>query len=135
MVNRFDSLVGIPWLDRGRSRDGCDCWGLILIAFRELLGIEQPSFADDYQTTADRDAIVAILAGAREPWVPVLPADARPMDVGEMRERPWHVGLVVGRGQMLHMPAGKSSIVEPYTTGRHEPRVTGVYRHVSQVAR
>lgn len=135
MGRRFDSLVGIPWQERGRSRAGCDCWGLILIAFRELLGIEQPSFADDYQTTADREAIVAILAGAREPWVPVPPADARPMDVVEMRERPWHVGLVVGRGRMLHMPARQSSIIEPYTTGRHEPRVTGIFRHASQVSR
>ncbi|NDW04078.1 C40 family peptidase [Jiella pacifica] len=134
MGSRFDSLVGLPWLERGRSRDGCDCWGLVLIAFRELLGVDLPSFADSYQTTADRLAIADILSGAREPWIAISPADARPMDVVEMRERPWHVGLVIGRGQMLHMPAQKTALIEPFTTGRHAPRVTGIFRHVSQVA-
>lgn len=66
-----------------------------------------------------------------EEWVEV--EDAKRLDVVLMRERPWHVGVVVGRGLMLHMPEQRTSVIEPYTTGRHARRVTGLYRHTSQL--
>lgn len=128
----MDHLVGIPWRDRGRDRDGCDCWGLVRLAYADGLGVDLPSYADDYADTNDRAALNALFAGERAPWRTVTAGADRPFDLVLMRERPWHVGLVVRRGLMLHMPEGQSSVVEPYTTGRHARRVEGIYRHVSQ---
>ena len=40
--NRF---IGIPYDDFGRSRTGCDCWGLACIIYREELGIRNVTTA------------------------------------------------------------------------------------------
>lgn len=124
----FSDLVGIPWRERGREPEGCDCWGLARLAY-QAAGFDLPSFADAYATTADRAAIDGLIAGHRGPWVAVPAGAARVLDLVLMRERPWHVGIVVRPGWMLHMPARQTSVIEQYTTGRHARRVEGIYRH------
>lgn len=59
---QIDDFVGLPWQDRGRSRDGCDCWGLGVLLYRALLGIELPSRSTDYPTTGDREAVSAVIS-------------------------------------------------------------------------
>lgn len=120
----LDHLVGIPWRERGRAMDGADCYGLVCLAFAER-GIVLPAY-DDVEPD-DAPHVRASIELGRKDWTRV--DDARPFDLVLMRERPWHIGLVVRRCLMLHMPEGKSSCIEPYTTGRHARRVEGVYRH------
>lgn len=38
MDEELSSLIGIPWLLGGRTRYGCDCLGLALMAQRDLFG-------------------------------------------------------------------------------------------------
>lgn len=38
------SLIGKPWVAGGRGPEVFDCWGLLVFAYRELLGIELPAF-------------------------------------------------------------------------------------------
>ncbi len=32
--------VGVPWVDRGTTIEGIDCWGLVGAYFREMFGVE-----------------------------------------------------------------------------------------------
>lgn len=59
----FDRFVGIPYLDKGRSIVGSDCWGLLFQVYRELRGIELPSYAERYVTGSDRAAMARLIAG------------------------------------------------------------------------
>jgi len=40
----MDKFVGIPFVDRGRTFDGCDCWGLICILYYEIYNIILPDY-------------------------------------------------------------------------------------------
>ncbi|MCQ8781728.1 NlpC/P60 family protein [Mangrovibrevibacter kandeliae] len=111
----FDGFVGIPYRAGGHDRSGASCYGLVAIVYDEMLRLELAREVDP---------------GA---WREVEKGTEQPLDVVLLRERPWHLGLVVQRGRMLHMPEGKTSVVEPYTTGRHASRVSGLYRHVSRI--
>lgn len=126
----FSPFVGLPWKECGRTADGTDCYGLVRLAYRAGLGIDLPSYDGEYAGTADVDALNALIAGERAPWRRV--DRHKPFDLVLLHERPWHFGIVVAPGRMLHMPVGKTSVVEQYTTGRHACRVEGVYRHASQ---
>lgn len=110
----MDDLVGVPYAEDGYDRTGASCYGLVCIAYQEDLGIILPKDVDAAE------------------WQPIDAETVQPYDVILMREHPWHVGLVVRRGLMLHMPEGQTSVVEPYTTGRHARRVEGFYRHAAK---
>jgi len=128
----FSDFVGVPWKERGRGPEAFDCWGLAGAVYLAGLGIELPSLADQYASAKDKEALDRLIDGQREPWTAVT--RGRAFDLVLMRERPWHVGIVTRPGFMLHMPAGGTSVIEPYTTGRHACRVEGIYRHESQLA-
>ena len=45
LVKKLENLVGIPWCMKGRNpRDGMDCFGLVLWAYRELRGYYLPDY-------------------------------------------------------------------------------------------
>lgn len=110
-MRRLDRYIGLPWLDRGVTADGCDCEGLLRLVYAGELGIDLVGPLD------------------RADWTPITAGSERPLDAILIHQAPWHVGIVVGRGMMLHMPEGRTSCIEPYTTGRWGRRVEGIYRH------
>lgn len=129
MAFDFSAFVGVPWLDRGRDLRGCDCWGLHRILVSLGQGLDLPSYDDGYVGPADRAAIQGLIDGDRCLWGRVERGAERPFDLVLLRGNPWHVGTVVLPGRMLHVPEGRSSVIEPFTTGRFGRRVEGVYRH------
>jgi cell wall-associated NlpC family hydrolase len=127
----LSAYVGIPWLERGRDRDGCDCWGLLAMAYREQLGVSLPSFRDDYQTLEDADAVVALIEGHMGPWHEVEVGRERSGDALLMTiaGRPRHVGVIASPGLVLHIEIGAGSLIESYRGFRLHRRIAGFYRH------
>jgi cell wall-associated NlpC family hydrolase len=132
---RFDRYIGLPWLDRGRTPAGVDCWGLVRLVYAGELGIDLPNRADDYSNAGDRHAILPLVEEARPDWTRISGGAGARFDLVLIRQAPWHVGVIVGRGLMLHIPEGGTSCIEPYTTGRWGNRVEGTYRHISIIGR
>jgi cell wall-associated NlpC family hydrolase len=127
----FDRFVGIPWLDQGRSLVGLDCYGLVRLAFRELRGIDLPSYAERYVTAADGVAIARLIAGQLDPWDEVATGKELAFDAVLLREGRLasHIGLVVRPGLMLHVERGETSRIERYGSGALRHRVIGFYRY------
>lgn len=127
----FDRFVGIPYLDKGRSIIGCDCWGLLWMAFRELRGVELPSYAERYVTGADRLAMARLIAGELDDWEEIRKGEEQPFDGVLMREGnfPRHIGLVTTPGLVLHVSSGETSRIERYRSGILANRVVGFYRY------
>ncbi len=126
----FDRYVGIPYLDRGRSIAGCDCYGLVWLVMLELRGVELPSFVECYVTAADRRAIADLIAARRSPWRPVAAGSERPFDGVLLRagRLETHIGLVVDQGRLLHVNEGGESQIERYSAPPMSHRVSGFYR-------
>jgi murein DD-endopeptidase len=40
----FDQFVGIPYVAHGRDYAGADCWGLLYLFYRDVLGVQIPSY-------------------------------------------------------------------------------------------
>lgn len=129
----LNEYIGLPWLWRGRDRSGVDCWGLCALIFRERLGIELPSFRDDYQTEADADALAGLIDGNKGPWRELLPCEERSGDALLMSigGRPHHIGVISVPGLVLHIERGTGSLIENYHSLRLRRRVLGFYRHES----
>ena len=132
-----DRFVGLPYLDLGRDRDGCDCWGLACIIYREELSISLPDYLG-YANTDERAEIAALVSGATTSplWVPVN-GQAMAFDIALFRRGRLtsHVGIVISHGLMIHMAEAEMARVEHYTSGHFAPRLVGHYRHVEMVSR
>jgi cell wall-associated NlpC family hydrolase len=127
-------LGAVPFRARGRMRDGLDCFGLILLCYHDLFGVELESYTDRYAST-DRPAwagLGALIAAERDrDWRPILGGAERPADAVllRMHNLPVHVGLVLGRGDFLHTTEDLGICKESYRAMNWRHRVLGFYRH------
>lgn len=126
----FDRFVGLSYADKGRG-PAFDCWGLVHRVYRDLRGIDLPSYSEAYVTAADRKAIADLIAGELDPWIEIAAGAEQPFDCVLMREGRLirHVGLVTSPGRLLHVSEGITSRIEPYYTGPIRHRVVGFYRY------
>jgi len=131
MAHWSDDLIGLPWKEKGRGREGTDCWGLVRLAFAEKRKIGLPSYHDAYASTLDCEAIEHTIdhemAGLVER---VEPADVLPWDFVLMREgdQAVHVGLVTTPGRMLHIERGQTSGVVRLADAEFRLRIVGFFR-------
>ena len=126
-----EAYVGLPYADKGRDRDGVDCWGLVRLVYAELMAIELPSHTQGYVSASELADVTRAIRGHMRPWAPV--ARPHPLDVVLLRlaGSPAHVGLIVGGGFMLHVHAGIDTALERIDTLVWRRRIVGYYRHVS----
>ena len=121
------SALGVPFRDRGRDRRGWDCWGLLQAAFKVGFGLDLPSgLGCSHQEP--QAALQALQEGARG-WVEIPWGRERPGDV--LLFRPCHVGLILGRGRMLHCREGRGTLVEHYDQALWRQAREGIYRHAA----
>jgi cell wall-associated NlpC family hydrolase len=112
-------LIGIPYVNRGTDLDGCDCWGLVCLYHRLVLGTTVPRY-EGYSDAMDDDTWKHIEAGWVD-WVDVPLADVQPGDVLALRDprnrHPVHCAVVVAPRMMLHVMEGRDSRIEDFTAG------------------
>lgn len=126
-----NDFVGIPYVEFGRDRAGVDCWGLAKLVYAEILGIELPSYIEQYTSQEERhelDALISSAAGS-ETWATIAQATTFDIVVFRRGHMEAHVGIVVSPGLMLHTSTGDHSRLEHYSSGRWAHRLTGIYRH------
>jgi cell wall-associated NlpC family hydrolase len=127
--DEVERYVGVPWRELGRDVQACDCFGLLRLVYLEQLGLELPDFGYAIEDRGGQAQLIA--AQVRSHWRQVAVGTERPFDAVLMREgrELSHVGIVVGRGLLLHVERGASSVIEPYRRGSLRYRVAGFYRH------
>lgn len=126
----FDEFIGISYADKGRG-EAVDCWGLVLKVFREVRGIDLPSYAESYVSAEDRKAMDTLISGELAPWDEIEAGSEQTFDVVLMREGRFvrHVGIVTQQGMLLHVQPGETSLIERYGHGPLKHRVVGFYRY------
>jgi len=121
--------IGIPFLARGRDREGINCWALLGLVFRERYGVELPEYVEVHPQNPK--AVGEHYEEEIQDWLPVESGQERAGDVLSLRTPGWplHVGLVVRPGLMLHIATGTHSVVESYQARKWERRISGIFRH------
>lgn len=134
MARNFPSWVeqftDIPFRVGGRTREGCDCWGLVNLVWAEHYGHDLPHYSGDYwRAGTDMRPIAESAAAHAKNFERVQPGEEREGDGVLLRVLglPTHIGLVVCPGWMLHVQQGSDSVLEEYASPRW--RVMGFYRY------
>jgi cell wall-associated NlpC family hydrolase len=125
--------IGLPFADHGRDWDGCDCYGLVRLVYREEWGIELPSLAGDYASALEREDVAALLSTGRPAWAMPVATPAQGDVVvlrrgGEAKGQGSHLGIVLEPGLMLHIHRHTSAVCERFDGMIWRHRVEGYLR-------
>lgn len=122
-------LVGIPYVERGRTHEGADCWGVCLLAARELWGIELPEyFYTESEILAHACEHIRRETTSEPHWHQVhAPYPLAAIHIFRIRGFEVHCGIHVGNGEFLHSLAGRNSCVETLRSMAWVQRRTGSY--------
>lgn len=128
----IERAVSVPFVTRRAEWDGWDCWGLCRLAYRECLGAELPSHAEGYQSSADREAIRALVDAEFSTWEQVRAEEAQPFDIAVFRiaGAPVHIALMVDRLTMLHTQEHVGTHLDRIDSSNWSSRLEGIYRYV-----
>jgi len=126
----LDDLIGIPFMDCGRNKDGADCWGITMLGFAKY-GINVPDFlVSCFDSLKIHEEINSqrvhweLLKEPEEPCLVVLKVSSRlPMLCN-------HNGVYVGNGMFLHTFKKRNSVIEPINHMFWKNRIEGFYRYV-----
>ncbi len=130
-----NTYVGIPWLEKGRTRAGCDCYGLVRLALAEVFALFLDAEDQFYHSTAlDCEAIQARFQQVTTtwPWQPVTPPhtpQAGDVAIFVLARKYWHCGLLVTPSEVLHVREGCDAVIEPLAAPWWARRLEGIYRH------
>ncbi len=126
----WNEYIKTPFKEKGRGHDGCDCWGLVKLIYKEQLGIELPGYEEVYETTNDREILAATIKNERDSrWM--HPDKPQPFDVIilNMAGMPMHVGIVTHKGHMIHCAKDVGTAHEKFNQLRWKNKVIGFARH------
>lgn len=122
----------VPFLDRGRSIDGVDCYGLLWLGNKLLLGKTIPSYSGEYETVDDHRALASLITRRRdESWRRVPAGEQTYGDCVLLLQarRPIHCGMVLDRQRMLHIMSGIDACVQRYDGLEWRDNVDGFFRY------
>lgn len=107
------SYIGIPYKHLGRDRRGIDCYGLVVLLYREKLGVEL--YDPDIDYTQGKDACNYLLAfegpnsyiieDIYKLWKPVTDLekyDVLLFNTCSDTPGPTHSGVYIGEGKFIH---------------------------------
>ena len=128
----INKCLGIPFVPKGRDYSGIDCWGIPMLAYRDMLGIELPSFIDDYVDPGDSDAsrrvIQDIILMQKQNWEKVEKPQALDVVLFRFGDTQTHLGLMVDDKCFLHCERKVNTIIERVGCAKWQNRVEGIYR-------
>lgn len=126
-----NNYIHIPFKEHGREENGCDCWGLARIIYKEQLGIELPTLLD-YKNTHDGHSIADLYEDEHLMWDEVLEGQEKEFDilVFKILSLPTHIAVVINKGMMIHCEYGIGThITEYYRDFQWRKRLAGIYRY------
>lgn len=92
-VDEFiNKVIGVKWVDRACDFESMDCWGLVILYYRHVLGIELNDIAGykSKQGTIQSEAIPESLRN----WLPCHKSN-NAVFLAYIGDNPCHVGVVI----------------------------------------
>lgn len=92
-------IIGKPWVNRASSFDSVDCWGLVLLYYKEVLNIEIPTV----QGFTEHEQFEKLYFENNHLWQQVdTPQKEGLVFTCYKGDIPTHVGICAGHGKVLH---------------------------------
>lgn len=128
----LDWVFEIPYVSGGRDESGADCWGLVVLFYEKEFDVNLPKYEEVLpdeatgHTTTTKGAIV--IAETLDSVEEVSDPQYGDIVLLRVMGMPIHVGIVVGRNEMLHTRSSTGPLIENYTEIKWKRRVQSFHR-------
>lgn len=126
-----NDYIGIPFDEKGSTHEGCSCWGLVHLVYKEQFGIHVPTYVDDYKSVADWKRLTELISkhGVLPIWHEIAVPACGDVVLLRIRNRPIHVGIYVEESFMLHIDPDVTACIDRLNAIMWRNRILGYYRH------
>lgn len=121
-INHARSLIGTPFVHQGRSTDGVDCVGLVVLCAKEI-GADTSGDKTNY-SRLPHGVLLPILSEIMEKVDDWKPADILVM---KFLNEPTHIGIWTG-STLIHTYSSLKKVVEHRLDDKWKKRVVSAYR-------
>lgn len=132
MQTWWNDYIGINYKEKGRDKDGLDCWGLVRLIYKEQYQIDLPSFTENYESD-EKQKMEQLLAFGKEGWEKVDTPTIGDVVLLRILGLNVHVGVIVSPNQFIHVREATNTTIERFDTGIWKHRIEGFYRYVEKV--
>lgn len=124
--------IGIPYRDHGDHYDGCDCYGICKLVYKDQRNIELPDYGFLYASSGNTVEAADTIKSAHESgnnWTAV-DGELEPFDIllFEVMGFISHVGVYIGDNLFLHCMKGKETCLENINSADWTHRYRGAFR-------
>lgn len=119
----------VPFLEKGRSLGGWDCWGPAYVIYKDRLNIQLPLYADQYENTEDEKELGRLIGKEKLLWQEVDVPQLYDLINFRLKGQPMHVGVYIGNGKFIHCMENVGTTVEKLKSSTWRDRIIGFYRY------
>jgi len=128
----ISKILGMPFKEHGRDYDGGDCWSVMYLGYRDVLGRELPSYVDEYvdagDTEASRRVIQDKILAQKHNWEQVDKPQAMDVAFFKLGNTGTHLALMIDDKSFIHCEKRIGTVIEKIDSAKWKSRVEGVYR-------
>ena len=125
----FNKYIGIPYKDKGRDFNGCDCWGIVQLVYKHELNILLPSYIEDYASIEELKEIELLIKDQLINWQQVDKPITFDIIIMNIIGSPVHTDVIINNTYMIHTLPGHDSVCDKYYDPRWKKRIQGFYRY------
>ena len=130
MINGIHKFIGLKYEKLGRTFKGVDCWGLCVLFFKEIYGINIPNFIEE-EVLTEKD-IYKTVENKKSMFVELNVPEKDCFVLIKIRGLGTHIGLMLNEEDMLHIQNNKhTSCIEKVFSDKWKHRILGFYKYES----
>lgn len=126
----WNKYMRIPFVEKGRTEQGADCYGLGRLIYERELGIILPSYDDLYENTIHKSTVSKTINDVKAANFKTVETP-KPFDFIILRfcGLPMHLGIVTNTNYMIHCSKDIGVAYEKYTGMRWKDKIIGFQRY------
>lgn len=126
LIEFIDKAICVPFRVNGRNYKGWDCWGLFYMAYKDIYGIELPSYRRDYMTIIDNEETKKLIRlGIEKEWHLVDQPKEGDSVIIYSEGRDTHVAMAINREKLIHVIPEINTNIQRLS----DYRIEGIYRY------
>jgi cell wall-associated NlpC family hydrolase len=129
----FNNFIGIPFLHKGKTKEGTDCWGFCRMFYKEILNKELPDLLKFYNETVNYQNCNHIYPIAKEHFKRISKDEVKKFDIVllNIASVPVHVGIYLDELKFLHCMEGTGSIISRFEDVNFRNKIDSFWRYES----